>query len=462
MSFDSLIGFAILFGLLVFLHELGHFIVAKWSGIHVEVFSLGFGPRLFGWRGAQTDYRVSLVPLGGYVKMLGEGPEANWVDDPRHRGGDGTASQNAGQAPPAPQGESFAAKPRSLRLLVMAAGATMNLFLAVAILMGLNMAGRREPAYLDQPPRLAGIAEDSPAERAGLRRGDIIVAVDGTPVGDWSSLRQQIFFNPGTMRTLAVVRDGERFEVPVEVVPAPEGTAHHKYRTGYIGLTDEAFDVQIWSVEPGSPAEAAGLQVGDLLVAIDGETVLTDRDVVRLISARPGLPTAIRIRRGDNILDIEATPADRDGQGRIGIAPGFIVTIKKYALWPALKESIEQNIANAGLFFQVVARLVTGRLSIRAVSGPVEIFVFSGQAFRQGWYTFFNLMAVFSLQLGILNLLPIPILDGGHIAILAIEGVIRRDLSETLKERLLQVGFVSLLLLMGLILYFDIAKVSGW
>ncbi|MFQ5719902.1 MAG: RIP metalloprotease RseP [Acidobacteriota bacterium] len=470
MSFDNIFGFILLFGLLVFLHEFGHFVVAKWSGIYVEVFSLGFGPRLFGWRGAETDYRVSLVPLGGYVKMLGEGPEAEWVDDPRQRRAPQDPGPEKTDAVPAleaatatrPVDRSFANKPRSQRLMVMVAGASMNLVLAVLILTALNIAGRRQPAFLDHTPRLASVEPDSPASRVGLLRGDRVVAVDGVPIADWAALQQAILFNPGKTIQLTVDRDGQELHVPVPVLVAPENSPQHKFRTGYIGLGDPAFDVEVWSVEDGSAADAAGLQVGDRLLAIDDEAVLTDKDVVRLIQARPNTPTRLRILRGDVTLDIEAVPADNGGKGLLGIAPGPTVVVKQYALWPAFTASLTQNVDNAAMFFQVVGRLVTGRLSMRAVSGPVEIFVFSGRALRRGWYTFLNLMALFSLQLGILNLLPIPFLDGGHVAILLVEGVIRRDLSEGLKERLLQAGFVALLLFMGVVLYFDIAKLIGW
>ena len=194
--------------------------------------------------------------------------------------------------------------------------------------------------------------------------------------------------------------------------------------------------------------------------------MLNDRDVVRLIEARAGVPTSLRILRAGREMDVPATPDEVDGKGLLGIQLGSTVQIRKYGPWEAFTTSVQQNIKGAALFFDVVGRLLTGRLSVRAVSGPVDIFIFSGEALRRGWETFFNLMALFSLQLGILNLLPIPFLDGGHIAILGVESIIRRDLSDSIKERVLQVGFVFLILLMGIVLFSDIVKnadvLFGW
>ncbi len=449
IGFDNAIAFVMIFGLLVFLHELGHFVVAKWAGIHVQVFSLGFGPRLFGWRGPQTDYRVSLVPLGGYVKMLGEETEMELVADPR----DPTDAET-----PVGAADAFSAKPRWQRLLVMVAGGVMNIVLAVIIVTAMNMAGRQEAAFLGQPPRLAGLVEDSPAERAGLRRGDRILAVEGVQVPDWEVLQQQVLFNPGRTLTFRIEREGAQMDLPVEVTLPPEDAPQARYRIGYIGLREPAYDVRIWRVMPGSAAEAAGLAAGDILVSVDGEEILTKEDVARLIEVRAGQETKIAVRREGEPLTLTATPGEREGKGLLGVDTGPEVVERELGPWEALTASVRQNVERAGLFFVVVGKLLTGGLSVRAISGPVDIFIFSGEALRQGWYPYLDLMALFSLQLGILNLLPIPFLDGGHIAILLIEGILRRDLSMRLKERLLQLGFVALILLMGVVLYSDIAK----
>jgi regulator of sigma E protease len=450
---DNIIAFIMIFGVLVFLHELGHFLVAKWAGIRVEVFSLGFGPRLFGFRGPQTDYRVSLVPLGGYVKMLGEEAEMELVADPKDREqAEVTADEEISEE------DAFSAKPRWTRFLVMVAGGVMNVVLAVLIVTGMNMAGRREPAYLQEAPRIARIAPGSPAEKAGFLRGDRIVAVEGEPVVAWNDFQQTILFNPGRTLQVSVERDGATRELALWVTLPPEDAPQHRYRIGYIGLREPAYDVRIWQLSPGSAAVAAGLEVGDILLAIDGEAILTSEDVARLIQVRPETETTLRLRRGEEVVELTAVPSNEEGKGILGIVSGPTVVVRELGLVEAFTASLRQNVERTGLFFTVVGKLLSGGLSVRAISGPVDIFIFSGQALRQGWYPYLDLMALFSLQLGILNLLPIPFLDGGHIAILAIEGIRRRDLSMRLKERLLQIGFVALILLMGVVLYSDIAK----
>jgi len=454
IGFDNAIAFVMIFGILVFLHELGHFMVAKYAGIRVEVFSLGFGPRLVGWRSGGTDYRISLVPLGGYVKMLGEESEMELVADSRD------ASPEAATIPSAaePPSDAFTSKTRWQRFLVMLAGGVMNLILAVLILAGVNMAGREEAAFLNEPPRLSGPVEGSPAGAAGLVRGDMVVAVDGAPIAGWEGLQQAVLFNPGRTLTFSVEREGERLHIPVNVTLPPDELPQARYRIGYAGLGTPAYDVRIWGVSAGSPAERAGLQKGDFLLAIAGQTVLSKEDVAALISARPGEETLIKVRRGDAILEVQATPEDREGQGLLGVDTGPELRLREYSAGEALKASVTQNIERVGMFFTVLGKLLTGGLSVRAISGPVDIFIFSGAALRSGWIPYLDLMALFSLQLGVLNLLPVPFLDGGHIAVLGIEGILRRDLSLRIKERILQVGFVGLILLMGLVLYSDIAK----
>ncbi|MCZ6650878.1 MAG: RIP metalloprotease RseP [Acidobacteria bacterium] len=454
IGFDNAIAFVMIFGILVFLHELGHFLVAKYAGIRVEVFSLGFGPRLVGWRSGGTDYRISLVPLGGYVKMLGEESEMELVADPR----DAAPAEETPPAPPEPHPDAFTSKTRWQRFLVMLAGGVMNLILAVLILAGVNMAGREEPVFLNETPRLAGPVEGSPAAAAGLLRGDKVVAVDGDPMTDWEGLQQAVLFNPRRTLTFSVERGGERLEIPVDITLPPDELPQARYRIGYAGLGTPAYAVRIWRVVEGSAADRAGLQAGDFLLSVAGEPILNKEDVAVLISARPEEDTLIKVRRGDAILELQATPEDREGKGLLGVDTGPEITLREYSAGAALKASVSQNIERVGMFFTVLGKLLTGGLSVRAISGPVDIFIFSGAALRRGWIPYLDLMALFSLQLGILNLLPVPFLDGGHIAVLGIEGILRRDLSMRIKERILQVGFVGLILLMGLVLYSDIAK----
>lgn len=454
VDLNNVIAFITIFGVLVFLHEAGHFLAAKWYRVRVEVFSLGFGPRLFGWRRRETDYRVSLVPLGGYVRMVGEQSDAEWVGDPRD------------ERPPTGDGGSLLDRSRTQRLIIMVAGAAINLVLAVLILAGVNVAGRSVPAYLNEVPRVGTFRADSPAALAGLARGDRVVAVDGREVAHWEALQQAVLLNPGRTLNLTLERAGARLERQVEVGLPPEGRRERRYGIGDIGLEEPAYDVEVVQVSPGSAAAAAGLRAGDRVLAIAGETILQTRDVARLIEPRAGVRTPIEVRRGSEVLTLDAVPGTRQDKGFLGLSTSPTVVVQAYGPLAAFEESVRENVRRTGMFFTVLGKLVTGSLSVRAVSGPVDMFLFSGEALRQGLRPYFDLMALFSLQLGILNLLPIPFLDGGHIAILLVEGVRRRDLSLRLKERLLQAGFVVLLLFMGLVLYTDIAKnldlFRGW
>ena len=428
IGFDNAIAFVMIFGILVFLHEFGHFMVAKWAGIRVEVFSLGFGPRLFGWRSAGTDYRVSLVPLGGYVKMLGEEAEMELVADPRDAATSTSQEPAAETGDPTPPPDSFAAKSRWQRFLVMVAGGVMNLILAVLILTVVNLTGVEEPAFLDQQPRLAGPVADAPAATAGLKRGDRVLSVDGEPMTRWDLLQQAVLFNPGRTITFAIDRDGQSLDIPVAVTLPPDELPQARYRIGYAGLGGPAYDVVIRGILEGSAAERAGLQIGDIVRRIAGSGILRAEDVAEQISARPGLETSIEVERQGELLTVLAVPEDRDGEGLLGITQGPATVIRDLTLTQAFTTSVSQNVERVGLFFTVLGKLLTGGLSVRAISGPVDIFIFSGAALRRGWVDFLDLMALFSLQLGILNLLPVPFLDGGHIAVLAIEGIRRRDL----------------------------------
>jgi len=377
---------------------------------------------------------------------VGEESDAEWVGDPRD------------QRPAATAGGSLTDRSRAQRLTIMAAGAVINLILAVLILAGVNLAGRSIPAYLSEAPRVGTFRADSPAARAGLERGDRVVAVDGRPVADWEGLQQAVLLNPGRTLTLTLERGGERLERAVDVELPPEGRRERRYGIGDIGLEEPAYDVEVVQVSPGSAAAAAGLRAGDRVLSIAGEAILQTRDVARLIEPRAGQPTPIEVRRGDEIVQVEAVPGTRQEKGFLGLSTSPTLVVRAFGPLDALRESVRENVRRTGMFFVVLGKLVTGSLSVRAVSGPVDMFLFSGEALRQGLRPYFDLMALFSLQLGILNLLPIPFLDGGHIAILLIEGLRRRDLSSRLKERLLQAGFVVLLLFMGLVLYSDIAK----
>ena len=431
---ESLLAFALLLGPLVLIHELGHFTVAKLLGIKVEVFSIGFGPRLFGIRKGDTDYRLSLLPLGGYVKMLGENPDENLQGDPRE----------------------FLSRPKRERLAVLFMGPTTNILAALIIMTGVYMAGIPEPAYLSRPAIVGAVDPDSPAAKAGVSAGDRILRFGDHQIRDWNDLQTKVAFSPGQSVTLQLERGGETLSKEMRLKSVTD------YEYGYAGIFPE-MPAQILQVEPGLPAEKAGLQASDRVVRINGEPIVHFWRATRFFQESAGKPLTLDILRGPSELTLTVVPEEQDGKGRVGIAWNLAAeeATRKYALPEAIVESGKWNWDNAGLLFTTLGKLLTAQISPRMMSGPIDIFKISGQQFQEGWTHFFLIMSLVSLQLGVINLMPFPVLDGGHILIICIEGILRRDLSLKIKERVMQTGFYLLIGLMGAIIYLDISKNSG-
>ncbi len=420
-------------GVLVFVHEFGHFAMAKAFGIGVEVFSLGFGRRLFGVRRGGTDYRVSALPLGGYVKMLGENPDEVLT------GSD----------------EEYLSKPKWQRLCVLVAGPAMNIVLAFALTVAVFQIGVRVQADADAPVTVGLVEAGSPAASAGLRPGDRIVSVDGEPMPDWERFRLRVMISAGEPLELGVVRDGR--ELTLTVVPATVG----QQRTGRIGVASPLPPL-VGQVLPDGPAERAGLRPGDRIVAVDGRAVSHYNTLFEAIEAAGG-PVTLSIERSGERLELSFAP-ERDPQGRLlvgfGPDPAAIVKLRRYPLGEAVVRAADELWRQASLLGEIVGRLFTGRMSVRTLSGPIEIARFSGGAARTGDpAVLLSFMAFISLQLGLLNLLlPIPVLDGGQIALILFEWAIRRDLSMQVKERIMQIGLILVVSLMVLVLSLDISK----
>ena len=431
---ESLLAFALLLGPLVLIHELGHFTIAKLLGIKVEVFSVGFGPRLFGWRRGDTDYRLSLLPLGGYVKMLGENPDESLQGDPRE----------------------FLSRPKRQRLAVLLMGPLTNILAALVIMTGVYLAGIPEPAYLSKPPVVGAVDPDSPAAQARVQTGDRILRLGDQEIRDWNDLQTKVAFSPGKTIPMVLERDGRQLTQDIHLVSVTN------YEYGYAGIFPE-MPAQILRVESGFPADQAGLKPGDRVVAIDGEPTVHFERATRIFQQSAGKPLHLSILRGKETLTATVTPSEQDGKGKIGIAWNTEVeqAMRRYPPGQAVIHSVRWNWENAGLLFTTLGKLVTAQISPRMMSGPIDIFKISGQTFQEGWTHFFLIMAIVSLQLGVINLMPFPVLDGGHILILFIEGILRRDLSLKIKERVMQTGFYLLIGLMGAIIYLDISKNSG-
>jgi regulator of sigma E protease len=428
----SILAFIFVLGVLIFVHELGHFLMARRIGVRVLTFSLGFGPKLLTFKRGDTEYCVSAIPLGGYVKMAGENAE-----DSRTGASD-----------------EFLSKTKWQRFQVLIMGPVMNLALAVVVMALVLYQGAPVPAYESQPVEVGTVMVDSVAARADIRPGDRILQVNGVDVPTWERFSMEVVPRANREITLLIERDGRAEER--RVVPSPFG----KYEMGDIGVLPKVRP-QITAVSPGLPAAEAGIQAHDAIVGVDGQRDLDYEQVLERIKNSEGRPMVFELDRAGQIVSVTVTPRMVDDVLRIGAnIYSFELRTIEPGPFEAVKLSVKQNWDWSALIFQTLAGLVTRDTSVKQLMGPVAIADLSGTAAEQGWIPLFTLMAMISLNLGLLNLMPIPVLDGGHIAILALEGVSRRDLSIKVKEKMLLAGFVLLLMLMVTVIYNDLTRVT--
>ena len=423
----------IVLGLMIFIHELGHFMAAKFFGVRVLVFSLGFGKRLLHFARGDTDYRISALPFGGYVKMAGDDPSADRQGDP---------------------GE-FLAKPRWQRFVIVVMGPVMNILLALLLLTGLYKFHFQKPAYEEQPARVGDVEADSPASQIGLMPGDFVVRLDSLQNPKWQDVDIKIVTTVGEGMPLEVERDGKTLNMTL--TPRAEGPS----QVGYAGLYPYAPGV-IDKVEPGLPASHAGVKVGDQIVGIDGHKILYWPRVFYLLQSIKGKPVQLSILRGGQEIRATLTPVLTDVMGekrwRIGVTFHNDMVVRQLPWGTAIGASLQDNLRNCLAWFDVMGKILTRRLSTRSLAGPIGIAQLSGEAYRAGLPELIMLVCFISLNLGLFNLLPIPVLDGGVILLLLIEGLIRHDLSVQVKERFVQVGFLFLLLLVVFLMCNDIVK----
>jgi regulator of sigma E protease len=428
----SILSFLLVLGVLVVLHEAGHFVAARLLRAPVAVFSVGFGKRLWGFERGGTDYRISLIPFGGYVRVIGLGPDES----------DLVGEESAGDI----------LLPRWQRALILFAGPITNVVAAVAFLAVAYMVGVETPVYLEQKPEIGWVDPASPAAEAGIQAGDIVLGIDGDTTTDWREVDASFLTAGGREVEVTIGRDG----VEQSIVFTPERIT--RYHFGYAGIHPR-LEPEVMRLLPASPASRAGLQPGDRVVTINGEHVEQFWDMMRLISPHPDESIAIEIDRGGELLSLDLVPMNDGGEGKIGVSLVFPTQIQRLGPVAAVAAGVRDCRRMTRETFRVLGRLITRQASIRQVSGPIDIARISGEAARSGLHSLVWLMGLISLQLGIFNLLPIPILDGGHLTIIAFESTIRRDLSIRVKERILEVGFVLLLLLMVVVMFNDIVKV---
>ena len=438
------LAFIFILGAAVVLHEFGHFIVAKLFKIRVETFSFGFGPRLFGRKWGQTDYRVSLIPLGGYVKLGGD--ESNAPIE-----GEGASD--------IPAIERFDLRPRWQRILVALAGPVMNVLTALTIpLASALMYG----VPLTPAPIVSSMASGGAAEAAGLRRGDRIVAFNGIEHPKWDTIRGDALLSPDQPLPMVVERNGQR--IPLTITPIAR--TEDGDTAGFLDFLPDygTVPVIVREVTADSPASEAGMQVGDQLVSIAGQPVTSAEQVTQYISDHKGQPITITLKREGRTTDITATARKlSDGKERLGFGPVEDVPQVPVGVTGATRYAVESNVEILRLTGKALGQFFTGQRSARnTVSGPVGIYkAASTSVERYGWGGLFTTLAFLSLNLGIFNLLPIPVLDGGAIFLLLIEGILAAvgmTLSMRVRDRIQQVGFVMVLLLMVFVIGNDFLK----
>jgi regulator of sigma E protease len=442
----TILYFIVGLGLLIFIHELGHFLVAKANGIRVERFSLGFGPRLIKFQKGETEYCISALPLGGYVKMTGQEDfgeeEIAPVNDPR----------------------AFSSKGLMARLSVVLAGPAMNLILPFVLMPLVFILGRSEPKFVREVPTVLGVLEDSPAAQVGLKAGDRITAVDGHSVSDWNEVLRLSSRPPGSALTLEWESQGQAHKQKITLAEEEKGAP------GLIGIEPAFFvdmEPMIADLVPGAAAEQAGLQKGDKIAEVNGKAIQTWREMSEGVHSSQGKPLRLTVQRGTESLELTVTPHFDEKLQRyvIGVSKASnpdLFEKHSYGFVDAMKKGVQENVALFGLTFRVLKDLVTLKASYKELGGPIRIAQISAQAAERGLGNFLYLLAFLSIQLGILNLLPIPVLDGGHVVFMAYEGIARKPLS--VRKRLIaqQVGMFLLLTLMVLVTVNDIDAVWGF
>lgn len=430
----GILTFILVLGILIFVHEFGHFYFAKRAGVGVEKFSIGFGPKLAAFTRGETEYRIGLIPLGGYVKMVGDNP------DEEKSGSD----------------KEFLSRPIKDRLAIVAAGPIVNLLMAVLLMPIVYMLGVQVPAFITEPAIVGYVVPESPAAKAGVQAGDQIVSINGEKVADWEGVLTNTIAEPGKSIEVGLVRGGSKMSVPVRLGTDEESGA------ASFGVQPPAPTV-IGKLSPDSPAAAAGLMAGDTIVSLNGRAVTHWAQMADAIQKNGATPINVSVARDGKPLAFTVTPKVDEDSGRplLGVQRDEPLVTQQFGFFAAIQEGVRRVWMMTTQTFEVLGKLLTGQLSVKTLGGPIRIAQATSAAAESGVADVLTLMAFLSLQLGIMNLLPFPILDGGHILFMGVEAIRRRPLSRKALEISNQVGFVLLVTLMLVVTKNDIMNAWG-
>ncbi len=424
--------FIITIGVLVLVHEFGHFIAAKLSGMKVDTFSVGFPPRAFGKKIGETDYCVSWIPIGGYVKIAGmidESFDTDFINKP-------------------PEPREFRSKPMYQRMIVISAGVIMNFLLTFLIFYGINLANGK---MFRDTTTVGYVDPNSPAEKVGFQNGDKLLSVNGKSLRNWEEIQTDLYLEDvSTSLSVQVDRGGQ-----VSTMTIPKGAVKPDEQFGI--YPDHARTI-INSVSAGSPAEKAGIGVGDEVVSVDGQKIGTGVQLINLVKERKGRELQLVVARGGMDKQLSVTPGP-DGRIGVGITTLYTGPVQRYSynVISAIPAGFDQTVGATALLLKSIDAMITGQVSFtKSIGGPIKIAQLATQSAEMGFVSFLGFMALLSLWLAVLNILPFPALDGGHLAFLIYESVFRREVPAKVKLFAQQVGFAILLLFMAFVIYNDI------
>lgn len=443
----TVIELLVVLGIMVLVHEFGHFIMAKWCGVRVETFAIGFGKKLVGVRRGDTDYQINILPLGGYVKMAGDAP---------------------GEAPSGDPGD-FNAHPRWQRMLIALAGPVANFILALVLMAAVSMFHHEIDDYLSGPATNDYTIRDTPAAKAGIAPGDRIVHYADTENPDWEAVAMRSLLNMNRNVPFSYVHADKRVDTSIQVAATESDASSGDIVSllQHLGLVPRAQNMPVTVVEvvPNMPAAKAGLKPGDQIQSIDGIEVHSVAMLLAYMQDEKGKPAQLAILRNGRSQTVPVTPEQTTADGAKGYRLGFTfvrppVHVDRLPLGAAVAESADANLKSALMIRDVLKGMAERRVSPKSLQGPIGIGQQVGIAARDSIWTLLRLMAMISINLGIFNLLPIPILDGGMILFLLIESVMRRDINQQLKERVYQVAFVCLIVFAVMVIFNDVTKLQ--